>query len=233
VEENQKPERVLGLYLLVGMVVIVIGSLGFYAITENVVRKAAIVEFDQEVGDFIHRNVTRQTAQLMEVMTLAGNEIVDSCAVALAILFAVRRRWREFTLMVVGVGGSKILVLLIKLLIQRERPIFSDPIYVAHQFSYPSGHAFWSMVFYGLLVYLVLRTSRSPVVWISVILGAVGIILLVGFTRIYLGLHFLSDVMAGYVGGLTWLLVTITGVNFVGRWRGRRRSPNDSSLVQA
>jgi undecaprenyl-diphosphatase len=232
-EEKQKPERVLGLYLLIGMVAIVISSLGFYIVTENVVQKAAIVQFDQTLADFIHTNVTQQTTQLMEVATLTGNEILDICAVMLAILFAVRRRWQEVALFVIGVGGGKIIVFLIKLLIQRERPIFSDPIYVAHQFSFPSGHAFWSMVFYGLIVFLVLRTSRFPLVWIAAILVGAVIILLIGFTRIYLGVHFLSDVLGGYLGGLAWLLVTITGVNWAGRWRERRRSRNLATPSQA
>ncbi|HEY4651419.1 MAG TPA: phosphatase PAP2 family protein, partial [Pontibacter sp.] len=112
-----------------------------------------------------------------------------------------------FWLAMAGVGLS---VRYAKTFISRARPA-DVAYYQVEHYSFPSGHATTAMALFGLLAYLYYRSSRTKkhfrkiIVWAAVVL-----ILLVGFSRIYLGVHFLSDVLAGYLLGLLWMLVGIS-----------------------
>ncbi|MFN8417637.1 MAG: phosphatase PAP2 family protein [Anaerolineae bacterium] len=219
-----QPAGLLSMYLLVGIAILLIGSWAFYSIAEDVMEQDAIVQIDQSIADFVHASVTPSTAQFMLILTMAGNELVVVVSLVLALALVLRRRWRDLLLLGLAVGGAEVIVPLIKLVVSRQRPVFSDPIQVINNFSFPSGHSFLSVVFYGLIAYLLLRVTNSILARAAIMLAALAIILMVGFTRIYLGVHFMSDVLGGYLGGLAWLALTITGVELLMRWQARRRA---------
>ena len=98
-----------------------------------------------------------------------------------------------------------------KELFARPRPYFEHPLVLETSYSFPSGHATMSLIFYGMLAYfcvLALRTWRART---AVIFGASLLVLLIGFSRIYLGVHYFSDVVAGFASGGIWLSALITG----------------------
>ena len=121
-----------------------------------------------------------------------------------------------------GLGG--LVVLGLKTLFHRARP--TDQVIHATGYSLPSGHAFASTVFYGMMVYLVWRLARPAWVrWLATVLG-VGLIGAVGLSRVYLNVHFLTDVVAGWAAGTAWLVAVLIVVYVVEtRWGRRRDGP--------
>jgi undecaprenyl-diphosphatase len=108
---------------------------------------------------------------------------------------------------------------LLKEVFARPRPYFEHPLALETSYSFPSGHATMSLICYGMLAYfavLALRTWRAKT---AVVFGAAFLVLLIGFSRIYLGVHYFSDVIGGFASAGAWLSVLITGSETI-----RRRS---------
>lgn len=146
---------------------------------------------------------------LMYVITTIGRPIVTLGVAFLIMAFGVVRANMAlalagaFAAVALGVGSW------LKLVLHRERPL-SDYVALMHfdSFSFPSGHTLGSTVSFGLLAYLAWQFSPSP--WGGVAAGIlIGLIIAVGFSRIYLGAHFPSDVLAGWLMGAGALLIII------------------------
>jgi len=114
-----------------------------------------------------------------------------------------------------------VLNFLLKAVFARPRPTFSDPLATALYYSFPSGHAMMSLIAYGLLGYFLF--NALPERWQRVVVsaGLIVLILLIGFSRIYLGVHYLSDVLAGFAVGGLWLSFCITAMNYLQGRQGR------------
>ena len=105
----------------------------------------------------------------------------------------------------------------LKHLIQRGRPVFDDPLFSLPTYSFPSGHAMASTVFYGMLAIYVSVNARQRYTAHVAIGAAVLMVALVSFSRVYLGLHYVSDVMGGLSEGIAWLALSVIA------WHHRRR----------
>jgi len=143
----------------------------------------------------------------------------DTLSVGLALLAAclallVSRRHKSYIVgLVVAVGGAKLSEVLMKILIERARP---DGFALFHldSYSFPSGHATGAMALYGFITYILCALyPRQRAAWVA--LGGT-VILGVGMSRIYLGVHFPSDVLGGFLLGAIWILVGISAVKY---WR--------------
>jgi undecaprenyl-diphosphatase len=126
---------------------------------------------------------------------------------------------------VVILGGEQLLNNVLKNLFQRTRPSPVVPgLFIAQQFSFPSGHAMTAMAFYCYVGYLSFRYVRGT--WrILVVLILAILVILIGVSRIYLGVHYLSDVIAGYLAGFLWTDMVILGSQLLMRYP-RRRVPH-------
>jgi membrane-associated phospholipid phosphatase len=113
--------------------------------------------------------------------------------------------WRDRLLL--AVPGGMLLNVGLKNVFQRIRPALDMPLVHLTTFSFPSGHAVAATVFYGALCSLALRRLRHPLARALALAAAVAMVLLVCFSRVYLGAHYLSDVVAGVAVGLAWLLL--------------------------
>ena len=158
----------------------------------------------------------------MNIISLAGSQLPIAITVILAVYFIARRRWYDLALLLVAVLGAELLNNIFKFSFHRLRPIFTTPVFIAIGFSFPSGHAMGSMAFYGLIAYLLIRHNPSLVQRFLVTLIFALIVGLIGFSRIYLGVHYPSDVLGGYIAGLGWLAFTISAVDLYHRWHRRR-----------
>ena len=128
-------------------------------------------------------------------------------------LAVARQTWLSIRVLAIGLS-SLILMLFLKWLFARKRPL-SPLLQAARGLSFPSGHAIMSMSFYGLLIYYVLHSPLPS--WVVVVLTVLLIILimLIGFSRVYLRVHYASDVLAGFIIGLIWLFITLAVVENV------------------
>jgi membrane-associated phospholipid phosphatase len=131
------------------------------------------------------------------------------------------RGWRRGALLVVlTLAGAWVLDTGLKLFFARARPVpFYDYYPAPSSYSFPSGHALFSVCFFGGLAVLLTHRIRSRVAQVAVWLVAVVVILLIGASRVYLGVHYPTDVVGGYAVGVTW----ITAVAFGDRLAERRR----------
>jgi undecaprenyl-diphosphatase len=95
-----------------------------------------------------------------------------------------------------------------KIILHRSRP--DTALYIENTFSFPSGHATIAMSFYGFLTYLLIRNFSKWKRKTNIFFSGFAIIILIGFSRLYLGVHYLSDVLGGYLSGAIWLIIAIS-----------------------
>jgi undecaprenyl-diphosphatase len=142
---------------------------------------------------------------VMLLFTRAGNPwVVAGLLVTLALVLLWLRRWSDIVGVAVAGGGAWFLTETLKHYYQRARPaLVPTPLEVSSS-SFPSAHALGAMVGYGILLFVGWRVLRRR--WL--LLVPPGIIMLIGISRVYFGVHFLTDVLAGFLVGLAWLLVS-------------------------
>nr|WP_256522448.1 phosphatase PAP2 family protein [Halobacillus sp. A5] len=122
----------------------------------------------------------------------------------------------------VSMIGISLLTKGLKAAFGRERPDLLEQ-YDGTGFSFPSGHTTGSAVFYGFLIYLILISPLTkPAKWL-INLGLIVIILLISLSRVYLSVHYLTDILGGLALGFSWLLICIAALEIM-LWRGRRKS---------
>jgi undecaprenyl-diphosphatase len=114
-------------------------------------------------------------------------------------------------------AGGGLLNLTLKRAFERTRPEFADPLLAASSWSFPSGHAMGTFILCGLGCYLVLREMRSWTAAAAVVMLATSWCLIMAFSRLYLGVHFASDVVAGLVAGAAWVAVCVSAFEVVRR----------------
>jgi membrane-associated phospholipid phosphatase len=148
---------------------------------------------------------------VMETLTnLGGIKIIGPCSLVIIAYLILKKDNDTASALVATILGGILLNNFLKIIIHRPRPLSETTLVTIYGWSFPSGHAMNSMIFYGIIAYFLIRGSRS---WISksvIITMALGIVLAIGLSRIYLQVHYLSDVTAGFAGGLFWLSVCIT-----------------------
>jgi len=120
--------------------------------------------------------------------------------------------------------GTEVFVWLGKLALRRPRP--ETAVYTEHSFSFPSGHAAIAAAFYGFVIYILWRSLRCRKNKVKVLFVGLTIILSVGFSRMYLGVHYLSDVWGGYLTGALWVVVGVS----VAEWRIRKNGDHNAVM---
>ena len=179
-------------------------------VAENLVKSEPMVQVDTAVTDWLFRGRISQLSTFFYGLTAFGSAYVTiGIGVLTSIGFMWARRWRNLLilwLLMLGIGAS---VQLGKRQFSRPRPP-EMAYYAVTGFSFPSGHSATAMTLYGLLGYWWIRRLRKMRSrnWVGV--AAATLILLVGFSRMYLGVHYLSDVLGGYLLGICWLIIGIT-----------------------
>ena len=142
-------------------------------------------------------------------VTLLGNwQIIVSFGVVLSIIFFILRKKVYILALWIAIFGTQLFDTLGKITFNRPRPI--SAIFIENTTSFPSGHAAIVVAFYGFISYVILRTREGRRKKINVLIISFGIIFLIGFSRMYLGLHYLSDVIGGYLLGALWLIIAIS-----------------------
>lgn len=214
------PTGVFGLQLTIGLAIIASAAWLFGGITEDILHRDPLVQIDQTVSQWLHAHTEPSFTLAMLLLSLAGYQLVVVASLGLAAYLVWRHHRAELIMLVISVGGGTLLNLLLKDLVGRQRPIWTHPLLLLTDPSFPSGHAMASTLFYGLLAYLIARHSSSWRSGVIACVTAIVLILLVGFSRMYLGVHYLSDVLGGYAAGMLWLTLTITGVETMQRYKG-------------
>lgn len=168
------------------------------------------MRLDRELAHELHRTITPFRAAFFKVVTLFGYQLVYVLAALVAVGLLWRKQWLYLTMGAVTVFGGMLLNSVLKALIARPRPFFIDPVMVEVFYSFPSGHAMTAMVAYGFGAYLLWQVVKPSWLRAVVLFGATLMIVLVGISRLYLGVHYFSDVIGGFLAGGVWLLLCIS-----------------------
>ncbi|HVE64321.1 MAG TPA: phosphatase PAP2 family protein [Mycobacteriales bacterium] len=224
VRRRLDPEARFGLRLSLALVGLILVAVPFAALLISVRRDGVLLDLDRSVATGLHGWLRDHdtTATGLKVVSAIGTFAGLGTLVIVAagvLLRSGRRRLLAF-LLATTVGGW-VLNNAVKLAVGRQRPTFDDPLATARGLSFPSGHAMSSTVVLGalLMVFLpALRPSRRT----PVVLATAGLVLLIGFTRLALGVHYLTDVVAGLVLGGAWLALCVAAFSVWRVERGRR-----------
>jgi undecaprenyl-diphosphatase len=204
-----------GFPLTILLILLIINILTFSEIAENVIDSETIVVIDQQVTHFLFKARSQLVGQIFYLISYLGSQkgsIIIAALVSVILLKQGRKTYFvALWLVLLGVGLS---VRYGKLIFHRARP--SDVgFYEETNFSFPSGHSTTAMVLFGMITYFLMRNSRNQRQRLLFFFIGLLIVLLVGFSRIYLGVHFLSDVLGGYLLGATWMILGITVIEWL------------------
>ncbi len=213
----------LGVELVAGLAILTASAWIFGALAEDVVEGDTRV--DTRVANWLHDRATPALTELFEAVTFLGNVPVLFTVAGIAALVLWRMGERiELQLLLLAVIGAEILTVGLKLGFRRERPFFSDPLATESTYSFPSGHSSVSLAVYGTLGFIAARHLPNVATRLAVLAAAAVLVLLIGFSRLYLGVHFLTDVVAGFSLGLAWVTLCVLLLHLRVRLRRRQTS---------
>jgi undecaprenyl-diphosphatase len=183
-------------------------------------------ELDNKTFDVIKPFINETNTSIMNFVTFFGKHEflipANLCLIAY-FLFVKRHKWYSIRVPAVALG-SLLIMFGLKNLFGRERPD-DQLLETATNFSFPSGHALMSVTFYGLLAYLAWKRIKSPGWRWAVVILLIFWIHLVGFSRLYLRKHYLSDVLAGFAIGFLWLVVSLKVISRLEKYSKRKLKP--------
>ena len=185
-------------------------SLFGFGLMALLVSNHSIYHFDSTVINFIQGLESPVITSFMKIITFLGSSvfIILLSISILYFLYKVLNHRSELILFIAALIGSNILCVLLKLFFHRARPDLHRLIEISG-YSFPSGHATNAMTVYGILTFILWRNIRTKSGRSLLIITSLIMILLIGISRIYLGVHFPSDVIAGYFTGGFWISTAI------------------------
>src|SRR5881398_1857327 len=161
---------------------------------------------DHEFAGWFHAHLTRTFVTVLRTFTEFGSgEWIGIVLCALVVFFAWKRWWPSLVTLIVAVPGGMLLNEWVKVLVHRQRPFVDGPFVDWSGYSFASGHTIGATLLYGQLMLVVLPALKARHWRLLSIFSAISLVALVGFSRIALGAHFLTDVLAAILFGIIWL----------------------------
>ena len=181
---------------------------------------------DTTVFNFLSSHVSNRHTEIMEAITFLGNHnfLIPANLVLIIYFLVIRKhRWYSIKIPVVAIGGVTMMALL-KFVFSRPRPLIPllEP---ARGFSFPSGHAMMSFSFYGVLIFMVYENVRNPYLKWGLIIALLLLIFLIGVSRVYLRVHYASDVIAGFAAGFIWVVLSLSIVSRIEKYSKHKIDP--------
>ena len=217
-------DRLLSATLIIGLIAAAVALLVFSWLGRDIVT-GVTPGVDESLRSSVHAYASPGLTKVMLAASLYGGPSwLVPFGLALALAFLVHGWPRGALLVVVTLSGAGLLNVLLKQTFARSRPdpFFDYPLPVSH--SFPSGHAFFAASLLGGLAVLVSDRVRSTPLRIGVWVAAVVLILLIGLSRVYLGVHYPSDVFAGYAVAVVWVATVALGDRVAMHQRRRRQA---------
>ncbi len=216
--------------LLVVALVVDAVALGFFGELANHVMEGETKAVDGGLFLFFRGVASPGLDELAQIVSAMGSEVVGLLLVLLTIYFVIVRRFGAAASLVVVTAGAQLLNDVLKDHFQRARPTELTSIIMAQAWSFPSGHAMVSAAFYLFLIYVGWRLLRGAARWAWAGILAT-LVLLIGLARMYLGVHYLTDVVAGYTAGGAWTIAVIAAGRLLALRRRRHRpAPQPASI---
>jgi undecaprenyl-diphosphatase len=213
----------LGVFLLLGFVTLVAAVLAFAGIAA-LVQEGVTQRADEAILLWMNGHASPQLTEVaLEVTSLGSTAMVwMTLAIASAFLWTARHHYSVLLLWVAMAGGT-VINLTLKGIFARPRPhLFPWRTEMVGHSSFPSGHALTAVVLYATLAYLLARLGSTRALRRITLAVALLVILLIGLSRLYLGVHYPSDVLAGFIVGLGWSTFCALGIEAIRYFRQRK-----------
>lgn len=215
--------RYLGIVALLGFALSAGATVLFFELADEIGAGEWLAEFDVALSAALREHLSFETLRVFSIVTHLGDGVVlFGIGVVVFAVLAVRRQKLLAAAWVVTTLSGAVLNRLLKSIFERSRPLHDHGLTAPDGWSFPSGHASGSMLVYGLLTYLVVR-STPPAWHIPAALAGIVLVIFVGSSRVLLQVHYLSDVLAGYASATAWIAVAIAALEAV-RWREQQSS---------
>lgn len=209
----------LGRRPLIGIVMVLVGGLAFGALAFNLQTNGPLLQWDVPVDNSLHAQAEASSLYVREIMIASfyiGKQLVSVIAVILGLYYLFKRYWLELAMVFIGFSGSGVLWYVLSTYYNRPRPVFVPPVWIVIKAgSFPSGHTMSAVVCYGFLAYLWVPKLRSLFWKWVVAIGTLAIMAYIGYGRLFLGEHYLSDVIAGYALGVFWTGLVYTSLEVI------------------
>jgi len=182
--------------------------------------------FDEKVFAYLDKHVSPENNDLMLFFTFLGKHefLIPANLILIAyFLFIKKHRWYSIKVPAIALS-SLALMFILKNLFDRERPLV-PLLEQARGLSFPSGHALMSVTFYGLLIYIVFKGFKNKTLKWTLIGLLLLLILTISFSRIYLRVHYASDVIAGFCVGILWLVICVSVLNRLEKFSMKKINP--------
>jgi undecaprenyl-diphosphatase len=197
--------RSLSGWLRRSAILIVPSLLVFAYLAFSVITNGPLAQNDMPLELRVHQQALAGPKWLVvaaQFLSFMGKHGITTLAVAFGLYFLQRRQWRPLALMLAGLAASTVLFWITSGLIGRQRPVLPNPLEVIPFPGFPSGHMANATAFYGFLVYLLWPSLKDNLRRALFTLAMIVLVILVGWSRVYLGGHYLTDVLAGCALGL-------------------------------
>lgn len=215
--------RYFGLHALLSFAVALLGIMVFIELADEIGVSEELALFDEQLTLALSEHVDEPSMEAFARITQLGDRnFLLVLGAVVASYFLLRRWWLHAVVWILATGAGGVLVRLLKAHFERTRPVHEHTLTDSSGWSFPSGHAAGAMLVYGMLAYLLVR--HTPRGWhIPIVLTAIMLISFVGFSRVILQVHYLSDVLAGFVVAATWIALCVSGFEALRRRREMAR----------
>ncbi len=234
---RSSPRGLLARYPALGLGLFLVGGLLFGLLAVNVRTNGPLLAWDMPIDQALHVRATHDfwlTFDALRFSGTLGRETALGITILLGLYWVWKRHWHTLSLLLIGVIGGNIWFEVLSIYFGRHRPVFPDPLDPLPGPGFPSGHSMTAVLLYGLILYLLLPRLTSRRWRLLAALDATLIMLLIGFSRLYMGSHYPTDVVAGYAFGLAWGGLVYTGLELYHRRQPiLAKSPNGRSEPSA
>lgn len=199
-----------GLPLAFGLVIAAVCWFAFFGVVEDYIAGDPLIQADLRVISFLQTLRDPAFNQVMLFLTYLGNwQVITAGSIAFALLLYVSRQWWWLGAFATSILGEQLLSQSTKFAFHRNRPNLDNALLPAAGNSFPSGHALVAFAFYGLIACYAVNQTKSWWAKALIIAGVIPVILGIGFSRIYLGVHWPSDVIASFALGPAWVATVL------------------------
>ena len=229
-----RPGSALGLSLTIQLALIGVAAWLFGTVLQSVVTGDALSSIDGPVTRYVVEHREPWLTTLFRGVTFLGDVVILAALVAVVGLWVWRRSrsWAPLLTLSATLAGAVALYALVRPLVGRPRPEVGPLVMDAAGFAFPSSHATQAIAVYGLLALLVSRTVGSWARAVAVWTAAVLVVVLIGFSRLYLGVSWVTDVLGGYALGALWLVAVLATTGAVRQYQ-QARVPTEREAVEA
>jgi len=214
-------------HIVVGLLVAGTGTYLFGAMVKSALYGQYVVALDLDIARLFAQWATPLATSFFTMASLAGSYGVTVVAAGATLLFLLQKRWLRVISVLVIAAGGQLLTAILKMAFSRISPLSAGEAMISwfgHDF--PSNHSMMSLIIYGMIAYFAIISVRHWTVKSGVVFLSLFLILLIGFSRLYLGMNTLSSVLCGFAGGIVWLSTWLTVLELLrqGKVGDRRRA---------